>query len=96
MNFTVSFAISMVGIQAQNGDEAQDLARKSLMKLMKKHPKKVSDQMTVVKIVDLNRQGMTRDEFDAVTKGSFGETELDPNDLQSADDFNPDIAKGKL
>jgi hypothetical protein len=90
--FRVAFAFK-VKVEAENGEEAEKIARKKIGLML---PEDLAKSVSCVEVREHYEVGLTRDEFDAQMKGLFEEGEPDPNDLQSADDFNPDIAEGSL
>jgi hypothetical protein len=88
--YRVTFAFK-VKVDADSIKKAEEIARSKISLMLTED---LAKQATCMDISEHFEVGLTREEFDA--EMGIDNTEPDPSDLQSADDFNPDIAEGSL
>lgn len=87
--FNVVLAIKIINIEAKSAEEAELLARKRVNDSFQKDPTSAF-LFTAAHIHEQQVGGLTADEFFTDEERAFFEN------TQSADDFNPDIVKGRL
>lgn len=92
--FDVVLGIKMKNVVAPDGKNAGTIARLRFKERVMKDPDFLN-KLSIIQVTRSREEGMTREEFFHEEKEQ-DDAERNPDDLQSADDWNLDIQQGNL